>query len=210
MSQWNGILREDSYSPEEPDDTVIEFAVLLKKKNNHARVLDLGCGAGRHLVYAARQGFEAYGMDISETGLNLTKKRLRSQKLDAHLVKSDMKKLPYIDSCFDAVICLHTVYHQELVEIRGAICEINRVLSKKGYLLMNFLSKRTYSCGKGVRVEGGTFMEQEGVEKGVLHHFVDREEIESLLGSFKIVDLKMKESEVDGKLRSRWIVLAMG
>jgi ubiquinone/menaquinone biosynthesis C-methylase UbiE len=210
MSEWNQILREDWYSREEPDEAVSEFAALLKKKGKHVRVLDLGCGAGRHLVYMARQGFEAHGVDSSETGLDLTRKRLEGQKLKAYLVKSDMTTLPYVDSCFDAVICLHTVYHQKLAGIQETISEINRVLRKRGYLLMNFLSKRTYSYGKGVKVEESTFMEDEGVEKGILHHFADKGEIERLLKNFKFVDLKLKEKEVDGKLRSRWIVTAMG
>ncbi len=43
------------------------------------RILDLGCDAGRHLIYMAKQGFEAHGIDISETGLNLTKKGLKGK-----------------------------------------------------------------------------------------------------------------------------------
>ena len=36
------------------------------------RVLDLGCGAGRHLVYLAQQGFEMYGTDVDPHGLDVT------------------------------------------------------------------------------------------------------------------------------------------
>ena len=207
MNAWDKILREEWYSQDEPDEIVINFASLLAKEKK-IRVLDLGCGAGRHQVYMARQGFEAHGIDFSETGLGLTKERLKKQKLDGHIVKCDMKMLPYIDACFDAVITLHAIYHQKIRGIQKTFSEINRILKKDGFLLMNFLSKRTYSYGRGTRIEEGTFVEQEGIEKGVLHHFTDREEIEHLFKNFKIIDSKLREEEVEGKLRSRWIVTA--
>jgi ubiquinone/menaquinone biosynthesis C-methylase UbiE len=207
MTEWNQILHEEWYSREEPDETVVNFAKTLKKKNK-LRILDLGCGAGRHQVYMAKQGFETHGIDISETALNLTKGRLKRQRLATHLLKCDMKMLPYSDSCFDAIICLHVIYHQKLEDIQKTISEIHRILRKKGLVLINFLSKRTYAYGKGIKIEENTFVEQEGAEKGVLHFFVDKEEVERLFENFKIINLELSEKEVEGKLRSRWIVTA--
>lgn len=210
MTEWDRILQEEWFRREEPDDLIIELAGTLKEKMGQVRVLDVGCGAGRHLVYLASQGFETHGMDLSETGLKSTKKRLRDRNLCTYIVKSDMKTLPYVKSCFDAVVCLHTVYHQRLAGVHQTISEIRRVLRTHGWLLMNFLSKRTYSYGKGKQVEGDTFMETEGIEKGILHHFADKAEIERLLKGFETIDLKLNEKDVEGRLRSRWVVLAMG
>lgn len=209
MIDWDQILREDWYSQEEPDEIVVNFAALLKKENRKIRVLDLGCGGGRHQIYMAKQGFEAHGIDSSQIGLSLTKERLEKQKLDGYLVKCDMKWLPYIDFCFDAVISLHTVYHQKTAGIQKTISEIKRVLRKKGLVLANFLSKRTYSYAKGVKIEEDTFVEKEGVERGVIHHFTDKEELTHLFEDFKILDLKLVEREVEGKLRSRCLLIAM-
>lgn len=208
MTEWNKILREEWYSREEPDEIVIDFAKLLKKEKRGMRVLDLGCGAGRHQVFMAKQGFEAHGTDISETGLKLTKQRLERQNLEVYLVKCDMKALPYVNSCFDAVINLHAIYHQKLEGIQETISEIHKILRKRGLLLINFLSKRTYSYRKGTEVEEDTFIEQEGIEKRVLHHFTDKEEIEHLFKGFKIVNLELSEKKVEGRLRSRWILTA--
>jgi len=209
MTQWDQILREEWYSQEEPDEIVVNFVAPLKKKSKRMRVLDLGCGAGRHQVYLTKQGFEAHGIDISQTGLQLTKERLKTQKLDGHLIRCDMKMLPYVDLCFDAVISLHTIYHQKLKGVQETVSEIKRVLRKKGNMLLNFLSKRTYSYGKGVEIEENTFVEQEGTEKGVIHHFTDKEELKHLFVGFKIDELKLVEREVGGKLRSRLILIAM-
>jgi len=208
LAEWNQILREEGYSREEPDEIVVDFVNMLKEKKQKMRVLDLGCGAGRHQVYVAKQGFEAHGTDISETGLNLTKQRLKGQKLEVYLIECDMKMLPYVDSCFDAIICLHTIYHQKIKGIQETISEIQRMLRKKGLLLINFLSKRTYIYGKELEVEGDTFIRQEGAEKGVLHHFSDKEEIMRFFKKFKIISLKLREKEVEGKLQSRWVLIA--
>ncbi|MDH5460280.1 MAG: methyltransferase domain-containing protein, partial [Candidatus Bathyarchaeota archaeon] len=39
------------------------------KRCNVKSVLDLGCGAGRHCVYLAKNGFDAIGVEISESAL---------------------------------------------------------------------------------------------------------------------------------------------
>jgi len=208
LTEWDTILREEWYSQEEPDEIVINFAKLLKREKRKMRVLDLGCGAGRHQIFMTKQGFETHGTDISSTGLNLTKQRLKRQNLEVYLVKCDMKNLPFVESLFDAAICLHTIYHQKLKGIQETISEIQRVLQKEGSLLINFLSKRTYSYGKGEKVEENTFMETEGIEKGILHHFTDEEEIKHLFRNFNIVNLELSEKDVEGKLRSRWVLTA--
>jgi ubiquinone/menaquinone biosynthesis C-methylase UbiE len=209
LTEWNQILREKWYSQEEPDELVVSLVTLLKNRNKKARVLDLGCGAGRNLICMANQGFEAYGLEISETGINFTKERLKKQNLKAYVVKGDMHLLPYIDSCFGAVICLFTIYHQKLKGIQETVSEIYRVLRKGGILLANFHSKRSGMYGKGVMAEKDTFIRQNGPEKGVVHHFTDEEEILKLLKNFENVSIELRERKsVDGYLQSRLIVMA--
>jgi cyclopropane fatty-acyl-phospholipid synthase-like methyltransferase len=146
MAEWNQILGNEIYSPEEPDDFVTHFLSKLNKKQK-TRILDLGCGRGRHVAYAVTHGFEAHGIDASGTGLRATKKKI--QDADAYLVKCDMRMFPYKRSCFDIVISLRTVYHQTFDGIQRTVSEIKRILNKDGTVLIDFLSKRTYSYGKG-------------------------------------------------------------
>ncbi|MEM3596921.1 MAG: methyltransferase domain-containing protein [Candidatus Bathyarchaeia archaeon] len=81
MSEWNRILLLEEYSSEQPAEIVANIVKLLKKREN-AKVLDLGCGAGRNMLYVAAQGFETYGLDISETGLKETRERLEKRRLE--------------------------------------------------------------------------------------------------------------------------------
>jgi len=205
--KWNEILKKEEYSPEEPDKLVMQFTKFLKNQHTK-RILDLGCGAGRHTIYFAKQGLETHGIDISETGLIKAKKRLKKERLNAALIKCDMKALPYIDGCFDAVISLYTIYHNAKQGIKGTINEIYRTLRKEGTILLNFQTKRSGKYGKGTEIEENTFIQENGPEKGVIHHFVDKDEIHELLESFRLLETKLEEHEIEGYLRSRWTVLA--
>ena len=206
MVEWDQILLRKEYHPESPDGIVVDLISILARKRAE-RVLDLGCGAGRHTMYLAESGFKTYGADISDTGLRLTKRRLESRKMEAEIIKCDMKSMPYIQSCFDAVVCVQTIYHQKLKGIQETVSEIHRILKKGGLLLANFHSKRSSKYGKGIEVEEDTFMQENGPEKGILHHFFDQNELRELLGHFR-VDVEVREKKVDRYLRSRFIVLA--
>jgi len=208
MSEWDQILREKWYSQEEPDPIVIQFAKSLRKKSEQARVLDLACGAGRHLVYLAGQGFNACGTDFSATGPAMARERLKRENLKAHIVKCDIKTLPFIDSCFDAVICIRAIYHQRLSEVQQTISETHRILRRHGVLLVNYLSTRTYKYGKGAQIDEGTFVEQEGVERGVVHHFADEQRLRQLFKWFTVIDLQLSEKEVEGNTSSVWVLTA--
>jgi len=207
LTEWDQILPEKVYSLEQPDEFVIDFVGFLRK-SKRTKILDLACGAGRHVVFMAQQGIRVSGTDVSGTGLGMTRERLRKRALRADLVKSVMTHLPYRDSCFDAVICTRAIYHQKLAEIRETLSETRRVLRRGGAVLIDFLSKKTYNYGKGDEIEENSFVETEGPEKGVIHHFADKRELEHLFNCFEILRIELREKEVEGKLRSRLIVQA--
>jgi cyclopropane fatty-acyl-phospholipid synthase-like methyltransferase len=82
MTEWNQILLEEAYSKEELDEFVVSFASLLKEKEK-TRILDLGCGAGRHVICLAKREFEVRGADISKRELSQTGARLRKRIMAA-------------------------------------------------------------------------------------------------------------------------------
>jgi ubiquinone/menaquinone biosynthesis C-methylase UbiE len=208
LTEWDRILPEKAYSPEEPDETVVDFAGSLQRSTK-MRILDLACGGGRHAVYMSEKGFEVTAVDISGTGLKMTRGRLNSEDLTSGLVRSVMNILPFADSAFDAVICTRAIHHQRLKAIQETLFEIKRVLRKDGIVLIDFLSKRTHSYGKGIEIENGTFIETGGHEKGLIHHFTDEDELQRLFEGFRILTIDLHETKVEGKLRSRLTVKAL-
>ena len=75
MPTWDRFFRKGEFTSQEPTWGVQRFAAFLKGKGLR-RVLDLGCGAGRHVLFLAREGFEVHGLDSSREALRITQERL--------------------------------------------------------------------------------------------------------------------------------------
>jgi len=70
-----------------------------------ARVLDVGCGAGRHSLELARRGFNTVGVDIAEGFVAYAQKVAVAEQLEAKFYVEDARTLDF-DADFDAAICL--------------------------------------------------------------------------------------------------------
>jgi SAM-dependent methyltransferase len=69
------------------------------------RVLDVGCGPGRHALALARRGIEVVGVDHSPAFLDLARAAAAEEGLPATFVELDVRELAF-DAAFDATICL--------------------------------------------------------------------------------------------------------
>ncbi len=136
------------------------------------RILDLGCGDGRHLVYFARLGYQMYGQDISPTALKLAQAWLAGESLSADLAAGDMTRVLWPDSAFDAVLCVQVINHHRIREIRRTIEDIRRSLRNGGFLFLTVGIDRPLrpDAPKAIEVEPRTYVPTEGHEKGVPHH----------------------------------------
>jgi SAM-dependent methyltransferase len=95
-----------------------------------SRLLDLGCGSGRHVVHLAKEGFKVHGTDISPTGLRMTRDWLVEEGLVAGVVLADMRRpLPFCDGAFEGLLSTQVIHHAPIAAVRGTIREIWRVLA---------------------------------------------------------------------------------
>lgn len=84
----------------------VESLIELTGVTDGARILDVGCGPGRHSLELARRGYEVVGVDISETFIDLALEEAASQGLDnASFAVADARSLAF-DAEFDLVISL--------------------------------------------------------------------------------------------------------
>ena len=69
------------------------------------RVLDVGCGPGRHALELARRGVEVVGVDLSDDFVALARTAAAAEGLPACFKVLDVRDLAF-DGEFDAAVCL--------------------------------------------------------------------------------------------------------
>ena len=203
MKQWNRIFKKYGKVFLKPQEDIVKI-VKLFKKHNVLKILDLGSGTGRHVIYLAKNNFDVYGIDIAEEGIEITKKWLKKERVKANLkVDSIYKRLPYKNSFFDAIISTNTIHHGKIKNIRKAICEIERVLKPKGLIFITvrkrkfkkfypkftIIEKHGKQKSKYKVIEPRTYMPIEGGEKGLIHYLFNKELIRKEFKNFKIYDI---------------------
>jgi ubiquinone/menaquinone biosynthesis C-methylase UbiE len=206
MPTWNELFTQEEFRWKDPHEQVVAFASTLRERGAR-RVLDLGCGAGRHTVYLARQGFEVYATDIAENGLAHTREWLAREKLSAELKQSDISQIPHPAGFFDAVISIYVIYHKTFACMQQAVAEIHRVLKPNGLALISLQSRRGWRYRQGKEIEPDTFILSEGADAGVPHHYSDLAEIADLFEHFAIRKIEQEERFEGSRRHSHWQVL---
>jgi SAM-dependent methyltransferase len=98
------------------------------------KVLDVGCGNGYVLSRYAREGADVSGVDITPTGVELTRKRFELMGLEGDFWVASAEDLPFADASFDCVSSTGVIHHTPSTE--NAIEEIYRVLKPGGRLIL--------------------------------------------------------------------------
>jgi SAM-dependent methyltransferase len=93
------------YSFTKGTDQEVAFLLDLLALEPGARVLDVGCGPGRHSVPLAQAGLTVIGIDISRTFLDIAATKAREAGVGAGFFEVDARQMPF-DGEFDAVISL--------------------------------------------------------------------------------------------------------
>lgn len=105
------------------------------------KLLDLGCGEGRHLIHACLEhNIQGVGVDLSRRDLQITLDRFApfagyNPKSDFFIQQADATQLPFADDSFDKIICSEVLEHIE--NYHGVLCEIKRVLKPSGILAIS-------------------------------------------------------------------------
>jgi len=73
--------------------------------NKETKILDIGCGTGRHSIELSKRGYDLVGIDLSESLLKRAKEKTIEQNLQIVFQKHDARNLPFLRQ-FDLVIML--------------------------------------------------------------------------------------------------------
>lgn len=138
--KWVSLHNEARFRPRYPIEEVVQFVFRnYRNARSDVRILDAGCGAGRHVKFLADEGFIPYGIDFSESGVEYTKKMLSlsdHDKFTPNILCGSIAELPFKKSYFNAIVCWAVLYYLSEKDIKNAILEFHRVLKRKGKLLL--------------------------------------------------------------------------
>ena len=162
------------------------------KREKRTRVLDLGCGLGRHSFLFARYGFEVSAIDTSEKAVQSVAAQSESMGLGIRCDVGDMHDLPYDDDSFDCIFAYLSISHTDSEGIKKVLHEIRRTLADGGAVFMTLCSKDTWSFTnpKYPRIDDNSIMKTEGAEAGLPHFYVDKDDIIRLLDGFELMNVR--------------------
>lgn len=163
----------------------VQLADLLCERENN-RILDLGCGMGRHMHYLARRRLPVIGCDISEEMLLEAERISKKLGLNLDFVRGDYLSLPFNNSVFTGVLSISTLHHDFPENIVKALKEIRRVMSPGGYFAFDPPSTNDQHFGRGRALGEKIFINHK-----IPHYFFDEEEIVNLLERLFFTIIKM-------------------
>ncbi|MGF1534595.1 MAG: class I SAM-dependent methyltransferase [Bernardetiaceae bacterium] len=205
MVTENTFWEEDIYSKghhlnKYPYDNVVSFvfrSYSRSKPREQIQILEVGCGAGNNLWFAAKEGFCTTGIDLSPSAISFCKKRFEREKLVGRFVIGSFVELPFDENAFDLVIDRASLTCCGFEEVQISIENIHRVLKTGGKFFFNAYSTAHTSFGSGVKNPNGTWANmQQGTLAGIEHiYFFSPDEIASLFpaSDWQIISQKHKE-----------------
>lgn len=130
-----------SLYPHRDEKEAVEAVALFRSVSSPApgvRILDLACGAGRHLRELRRAGLDGTGLDLSSTLL----RSARSSGAADPLVRGDMRELPFAAASFAGLTSFFTSfgYFADPADDRRVLGEMARVLAPHGWFMLDFLN----------------------------------------------------------------------
>jgi len=107
------------------------FPLLLNKK-----ALDIGCGSGSLTFYLAKQGFEVFGLDISQRAIKNCKLNAKLLNLEnkTHFEVIDFPK-KFSKGKFDLIICSEIIEH--IKDDNECLLKIHDLLGNNGILVIS-------------------------------------------------------------------------
>lgn len=135
--EWFERVEENRYKAEPVIHAVAQFS-----RHHGKKILEIGVGAGTDHLQWARSGAECYGVDLTDSAIEITKRRLELYGFESNLQRFDAEKLPFEDHCFDLVYSWGVIHHSE--NPQKIIDEARRVLKPGGLFIGMIYGKYSF------------------------------------------------------------------
>ncbi|MFC1645895.1 class I SAM-dependent methyltransferase [Candidatus Omnitrophota bacterium] len=111
-------------------------------RDKSLKIIDIGCGTGRHSIELVKRGYQITGIDLSESQLKRAREKAKEQEVEIDFQKHDARNLPF-EGEFDLAImlCEGGFSLMETDEMNFEILKnITRALKDKGKIILTTLN----------------------------------------------------------------------
>jgi SAM-dependent methyltransferase len=119
----------------------VKLAVLEGFLPKGGEVLDIGCGAGSNVLFLAKNGYRAHGIDLSPGAVGAARARASKLGLNADIQEGDALALTFSNGSLDGIVD-HGCFHTLPLSRRGDYAkETHRVLRPGGSFVLAWVAR---------------------------------------------------------------------
>jgi len=172
-----------------------------------ARLLDVGCGIGRHLAFGLDMGLEMYGIDWSRQAIETARSWLSRRGVLApehHARVGDVRQLPWPDGFFDHALSHGVLDSMPFVTAELGAEEIARVLKPGSLFYCDLIAPTESQLGNEEVVVQTTH------EQNTIQSYFDKERIHRLVDSvFDLEEctLTRRDQTINPRSDNRWSLI---
>lgn len=155
---WDDIWKRAAFPPRIHwyAEDFLQYLIKWFSAKRHALFLEAGAGSGRFSYQLSQEGCEVVALDLSRNSISLLQKLKNMSKSFMHVIRADIRHMPFRDCVFDVV------YNEGVVEhFQRPFCILNemaRVVQRLGVLIFsvpNTLSFHTPARFVATKLLGG-------------------------------------------------------
>ena len=122
---------------------LFELFDWIAERKPKGRLLEVGCSMGTDLLQLAKRGMDVTGIDLTEEGIRLARRRFELHHLPAVLKVDDAENLSFNDNTFDVIYSFGVLHHTP--DTQEAIDEVLRVLKTGGLAVIMLYQRHSFN-----------------------------------------------------------------
>ena len=177
-----------------PSENVVRFFNKYIHKNKefkpnkkNIKVLDLGCGAGRHLVFFAENKCDIIGYDISTEAIKCAKQFLNFRKIKKFILLDSLNSRHIKDNDIDVIVSHGVLDSMAEKDAKKYIAIAKLKLKKQGLFYVEVLGKKT-SKPEHIKSTRDTYIIKHKHEYNTFQTCYDDNKIKNLFKKFSIIE----------------------